>query len=167
MVLAGNKYKLLVEQGLWDAPSAEEEKIIALRAEVQELKKSQTDTPSNAPTEEQPKGATTKARKKKQPKPKPAWFTVEPSANKLKVPRQWNNREWWWCSPKTGGKCDGVYRIHKPCDCQGTGGKFVPKRKEPDTSNGDANNNNTRLRVQSALQQAADDQDSFSDANEE
>ena len=34
MLLADNKYKILVEKGAWDAPSAEEEKIIALQAQI-------------------------------------------------------------------------------------------------------------------------------------
>ena len=39
MLLADNKYKILVEKGAWDAPSAEEEKIIALQAQVKMLQK--------------------------------------------------------------------------------------------------------------------------------
>ena len=39
MQLADNKFRLMKERGTWDAPSAEEEKILALQAEVEKLKK--------------------------------------------------------------------------------------------------------------------------------
>ena len=39
MQLADNKFFLLKQKNLWDAPSIEEEKIMVLKAEVQSLKK--------------------------------------------------------------------------------------------------------------------------------
>ena len=39
MLLAENKFKTLTEKGEWQAPSAEEEKIVALRAELEALKR--------------------------------------------------------------------------------------------------------------------------------
>ena len=40
MNLASNKYKVLKDKGLWNAPSSEEEKIIALEAKIKDLTKS-------------------------------------------------------------------------------------------------------------------------------
>ena len=37
MLQAGNKYKTMIQQGTWAAPSAEEEKIIALESKIQQL----------------------------------------------------------------------------------------------------------------------------------
>jgi hypothetical protein len=38
MSLAKNKYKLLTDKGVWNAPSEEEEKIIPLQSEINALK---------------------------------------------------------------------------------------------------------------------------------
>ena len=40
MKLAENKYRMLVQDGLWQAPDEQAEKIIALEAQIKELKKS-------------------------------------------------------------------------------------------------------------------------------
>jgi hypothetical protein len=47
---------------------------------------------------------------------KPSWFFKEPKEDKIHKPKFWNTRNWYYCSPKTGGKCDGKYRAHKPSD---------------------------------------------------
>ena len=39
MLRAGNKYKSLKEQGLWNAPTADQSKILALEAQSKQLKK--------------------------------------------------------------------------------------------------------------------------------
>jgi hypothetical protein len=41
----------------------------------------------------------------------------------------WNTRNWYYYSPKTGGKCDRRYRAHKPADCEGRAHIFEKKRK--------------------------------------
>jgi hypothetical protein len=66
---------------------------------------------------------------KRTPTEKPAWFNKEPSEAKLKKSKPWNNKIWWWCSPKTGGKCDGKYRINKPSECEGCAHVFKPNKK--------------------------------------
>ena len=43
MKLANNKFKLLKERGTWNAPSEEEEKILALQVEINNLKKKATE----------------------------------------------------------------------------------------------------------------------------
>ena len=45
----------------------------------------------------------------------------------MKKPRAWNGSQWWYCHPDTGGKCNGVYRIHKPHECRG----MAKKRPNP------------------------------------
>ena len=105
MLLADTKYKTLVEKGIWEAPSAEEEKIIALQAKYESLKRQvQVDKSSDGTAG---KGSKKKGLKKKTP-PKPDWMFKEPSKEKLTEPRMWNGKPWHWCSPKTGGKCKGA-----------------------------------------------------------
>jgi hypothetical protein len=42
----------------------------------------------------------------------------------------WNDKPWYYCSKKTGGKCDRQYRCHEPKACEGRAHKFQPKDKE-------------------------------------
>ena len=46
MGLANKKYKTLKIKGTWNAPSQEEEKILALKTEIEKLKRFQKETPS-------------------------------------------------------------------------------------------------------------------------
>lgn len=45
MTLAKNRYEVLVEKGMWNAPSAEEEKIMALESTIKKLQSSKRKTP--------------------------------------------------------------------------------------------------------------------------
>ena len=57
MLQAGNKYKTIVQQGTWAAPSAEEGKIIALESKIQQFQKSSS---KKGKKNSQPKGKTKK-----------------------------------------------------------------------------------------------------------
>ena len=154
MLLADTKYKTLVEKGTWDAPSAEEEKIIALQAQVESLQKKMnkggtSKDASNKTGKEKGKGG------KGTPK-KPDWMYKEPAEDKLKEPRQWNGKPWYWCSPKTGGKCTpGAYRRHKPSECKGmaAGSKRKPANiSENENTATQQANPNKRVRIAKALE---------------
>lgn len=124
MVLADNMYKLMKENGTWCAPSDEEEKIIALQAQVEALKKRKQARKTESPNKK--KAGDTQG--KPAAKEKPKWFTIKPSPEALTKPRKWDGKDWWWCSTETGGKCQGVYRRHKPSECLGKAHKFAPKK---------------------------------------
>ena len=131
MQLADNKFRLLKEKGTWNAPSEEEEKILALQAEVQLLKKSR---PRNQKVDNK------RERKSKKPKEgtnrnhnvKPEWMQSKPDREDIKKPREWKGRKWWWCGAETEGKCSPAqWRAHHPKECRGTMHKNrPPKRKE-------------------------------------
>jgi hypothetical protein len=139
MEQANSKYKLMKENATWNAPSEQEEKILALMSEVKNLKKfKKKDSPhkkNDKPysSRQNPKEGGRKAVEK------PSWFTKEPSPEDLDKPKTWNGKTWWYCSPKTGGKCAGAYRIHKLSQCEGKAHKFAgtegDKRKADDTGN--------------------------------
>jgi hypothetical protein len=60
---------------------------------------------------------------------KPSWFYKEPKANEMSKPKMCDDKPWYYCSKKTGRKCDGQYRRHKPTDCEGRAHKFEPREK--------------------------------------
>ena len=120
MQLADNKFRLMKEKGTWNAPSEEEEKILALQAEVQLLKKSR---PRGQ------KGNDKKDRKVRKPKEannrnhntKPEWMSSKPNSEDISKSREWKGRKWWWCGEETGGKCaPAQWRAHHPKECRGT-----------------------------------------------
>jgi hypothetical protein len=127
MEQANSKYKLMKEQGSWNAPSEQEEKILALMTEVKNLKRFKKKEPSGK-REAKPFDKSKSSNKKKAPE-KPSWLTVEPSKEDLTKPKEWNGKTWHWCSPKTGGKCAGNYRMHKPSDCEGKAHQFAGKKE--------------------------------------
>ncbi len=125
MEQANSKYKLMREQNTWNAPSEQEEKILALMTEVKALKKIKKEKPSwKKEDKHKDKG---KPKHKKKLADKPSWFNEEPSPEDLTKPKEWNGKTWYYCSPKTGGKCTGNYRMHKPSNCEGKAHKFVAK----------------------------------------
>jgi hypothetical protein len=69
----------------------------------------------------------------KAPLEKPSWFSKEPKEDKICKPK-------YYCSTKTGGKCDGQYHCHKPADCKGKAHHFDAsknKHKQEENPNED------------------------------
>ena len=60
---------------------------------------------------------------------KPKWFFEEPNQANLYNPRKWNSKDWYFCGPASGGKCDGQYRVHKASACQGKAHRFDESKK--------------------------------------
>ena len=119
MLWARNKYDLLLDKGTWNAPTEQEEKIIALQAQVKEMAKKL----SEKKTQQSSKGKGTKPtsikpqdKKKSKKSEKPDWFGQKPKDVNKKV--TWNNREWNWCGKDTGGHCE-YFVIHNPSECKG------------------------------------------------
>ena len=111
MEKALKKYRLLKDRGVWEAPTAQDAKIIALEAKIHKL--------TNGGRSKRKGDKDSKdGKKKKQKKEKPKWMFQRPKDEDLKKPREWNGIKWWYCSPDTGGKCQGVYRVHKPSECK-------------------------------------------------
>ena len=99
MRLAEERYKILKDKGTWQAPTPEQEKIAALSAKLESLKKSQSNLK---------KGKTQGKNKQKgaKGKKKPGWLekNERPSDSELKKPKQWNGKSYNYCHSDTGGK---------------------------------------------------------------
>ena len=131
MAKAANKYKILKTKEMWEAPTAQDEKIMAMEAKLNSYLKK-----DGGKKRKQPKDADEKTKKKqkfgekpgkgkrkKQKKELPHWHFVRPADDELTKPKMWDGKQWHWCSKETGGKCEGQYRIHKPKMCKGTAKK--------------------------------------------
>ena len=132
MEMADQKYRTLKSKEIWEAPSPEEEKLIALEARFSELKKKLARQKKAAPepNEEHKKNPGGPPKSRKERKEKPAWMFVKPKPEDLHKSRKWNGTDWYWCGSDTGGKCEPAqYRAHKPSKCKGTASR---KRKAKD-----------------------------------
>lgn len=166
--LAGNKYQLLKEKNEWNAPSPEEEKILALQAEIQKLQKNTRNKkrpagPNNRRSNKERRNPSNN--KNKQWDPKPEWMSQRPKDENLLKPRTWKGKQWWYCSHETGGKCDpGAYRRHKPSDCRGTAGKGRNDRRDNDEEKKDESDNQQeprkKIRLSAALAAVANEEKS-------
>lgn len=169
MKYADEKYKTLLQKGTWNAPDANEEKILALQVEINKLKNKSSNK------KKQTKSSGNKDKKKSS---KPAWFQDRPPANELKLPKEWNGRKWHYCHPDTGGKCEGVWRQHKPSDCKGKAHTFKSKssgvdktqNKRKQVTMDDKDSKRTLklrrgIKAASAVIESHDETDSSSDEN--
>ena len=103
---------------IWNAPSADQEKIMALEAKDSESNRSLKNREKQSTTKEENETGKKAGTKKYQGKERPAWMTTEPPEAELRKPKLMDGKEWFWCSNKTGGKCPGSYRQHKPSQCK-------------------------------------------------
>ena len=131
MVLAANKYKTLVEQKQWNAPSKAEEKIIALETKIQELTKLKRDA----------------IKAKKTRTGKPDWMSKEPKGDEPHT-KMMEGKEFHWC------KKHRSWGRHKPSDCRGVGANRQADQSTSPTTEGTTNASSTspELRISNALQ---------------
>jgi hypothetical protein len=130
MVIAETKYKILKTKEIWEAPSEEETKLIALESRFTELKKRFADKRKKPKEKKQEGGPKKKARKEKFA-PKPDFLRKAPVDSEISKPKEWNGATWYWCHQRTGGKCDGHWRTHKPSECKGMAKKKERKYELP------------------------------------
>ena len=122
MLWAKTRYQVLVDKDEWNTPSPEETQILALKAEIKEMKTSKKKQQSQ---KQKPNNQKEGRRFLK----KPQWMFQEPEQSEIYKPKQWNDSKWWWCGKTTGGQCE-AYRIHKGKDCQGKSYLAGDKRKK-------------------------------------
>jgi len=158
MEQADNKFKLLKESGNWNAPSEQEEKILALQSEIKILKKKSKD-PKKPPFKGKPTDGKGKGKNAGLQAEKPSWFYKEPKEDEIHKPKMFNGKAWYYCGKKTGGKCDGQYRRHKPSDCEGKAHAFVPKEKKKTEENGNQDERKLKLAKAYEATLSANDED--------
>lgn len=163
MHLAQNKYKVLVDEKKWTAPSKEEEKIIALEAKISKL--------TLKPGKPTPGGGSPPGKRSDKPgvsqggggksREKPAWMTKPPNPKDKKKHKVVDKKDYWWC-PNHKSWCR-----HKPEECQGvnapgTTGNSDHKPSYPKTSypTPKKNSDSRKLKLTNALEAIHDDEGS-------
>jgi hypothetical protein len=135
MQLAQNKYKVLVDEKKWAAPTKEEEKIVALEAQLAKYKthnKSNNNIRNSSSKQHnsnsRQNNRNSNNRNNTYNNNKPHWMTKPPPNADRNKPKTINDIEYWWCPHhKSWGQ-------HKPSEC----------RKKNYNSNNNRNNNHNR-----------------------
>ena len=128
MTLTTNKYKNMMIQNQWEAPSPHDATIQALQTKVEKLQREL----KQAPKPRQQKNMQPQTKKEGQTvKPqRPKWLVnnEKPKPGQLTQTRMWNGNKWFCCSKETGGKCEGRWVRHTPSSCEGKAFKGFKKR---------------------------------------
>ena len=132
MIRAKNKYKarLLDNENMWGRPTEEQEKIVAMTAEINSLKKERRGTADKnsktAMKEKKPTAKKTKDQKmmkestKKKSTDKWAWKNKHPQDNDSKKDnafvKSFEGKKYFWCANHNNGA--GMWTLHHPKDCE-------------------------------------------------
>ena len=95
MLLADNKFKTFCQANTWNAPSPEEEKILALESQIQKLQKEKK-KPKQQEKKGEDKNGTKKGKKKKKDGPK--WMQVLPADAEKDKPKTVKGKTYYWCA---------------------------------------------------------------------
>jgi hypothetical protein len=170
MLLAKNKFTLLKDAGRYNMPSAEEEKILALQAELKQVSKrwnKEKKGKSGEPVAKKKGEWTDKNKDTKKKAEKPTWMSEKPKGENLRKSRSYNGKDWWYCSAETGGKCDGNWRVHKPSKCEGRAHKFVGEKHQNDEAKDKTSSKDKKLKLAHAISAIQEDSDDEPSSGEE
>ncbi len=112
MLLADNKFKTYKQAQTWNAPSPEEEKILALESQIQKLRKEKK-KPKQLEKKGEGKDGTKKGKKKKKDGPK--WMQVLPTDADKDKPKTVKGKTYYWCAKHA------KWAGHLTSTCQGKG----------------------------------------------
>lgn len=168
------RWETLTDKEMWNAPSQEEEQMMVMRTELEELKAKKKVSPQGdllKTLKERVQKKMLGLKKKQAPKYKgksfkedPEWLAKSEKPNPLTKVMQHRNKAWHWCSPETGGKCNGKWRVHKPSECKG-----LKARSEGGNKDGGDGGSNNELKLMKALSAiiCEDDEDTPMDIDED
>ncbi len=101
MNLANEKFKSMKDEGTWNSPSEEEERMLALEAKLQAKMNKLGKVPPPSKNEKPITGER-----------KPKSLESPPLEAVKDKPVYWKKKSWYWCQESTGGKCNGKWRCH-------------------------------------------------------
>ena len=117
MTLTLNKYKNMMIQNQWGAPSPNDMTIQVLQSKLEKLQRELKQAPKitqHKNLQKKKEGQSSKSQC-----PKRLANNKKPQTGQLSCIRMWNRNKWYWCSKVTGGKCDGRWVHHPPTSCKG------------------------------------------------
>ena len=129
MMLTANKYKNMMIQNQWEAPTHHDATIQALQSKVDKLQRELKQAPK--PTQQKNQHLQ-KKKEGQSTKPQcPKWLVnnKKPQPGQLSQTRMWNGNKWYWCSKEKGGKFEGHWVRHPQLVVKGKHLKGSRKRE--------------------------------------
>jgi hypothetical protein len=117
MGIMSMKYKQLMVQGRWDAPSPEDVKLMAMQAKIDTLSGGKKGGGEKIIKADEARRNTNQ---RKGAIPDPAWLANDTKPDPIDKVMTNKGKNWHFCCQENGGKCDGKWRVHKPSECKGT-----------------------------------------------
>jgi hypothetical protein len=117
MGIMSMKYKQLMVQGRWDAPSPEDVKLMAMQAKIDTLSGGKKGGGEKIVRAEEARRNTNQ---RKGAIPDPAWLANDTKPEPIDKVMTHKGKNWHFCCQENGGKCEGKWRVHKPSECKGT-----------------------------------------------
>ena len=113
MQIAKAKYQSRVDNGEWQAPSPEQEKIVTLEAKLKKMQ----DQKKSKPSKKEESKSKKKSKKDSNKKEKPAWMTKPPTDREKKNgnSKKVDGKQYWYCETHK------AWVRHKPEECKGLG----------------------------------------------
>ena len=178
MTLTAYKYKNMIIQNQWKAPSPHDATIQALESKVEKLQREL----KRAPKKQQQKNPHKKKEGQCTKPQRPKWLTNNEKRQKgqLSHIRMWNGNKWYWCSKETGGKCEGRWVHHPPMSCEGKAfrgfnkkwtQKDAPKQEKTEKktkkeAEADGGKERKRNRLTTAFATTSNEEDNYSNNDE-
>lgn len=166
MTIALTKYKLLKEAGAWKEPSETDRTILALKAELANLKKFAKKKKTSHNTKDSEKKRNNGGKGAGRADDKPSALKTPPTDIKKTV--TWKNNTYHWCCEENGGKCGGKWRVHAPSDCKGP--DFFKRKNEDKREHTPGKNKKSKkepvLRAVAALSGKEEDDSSSTESDE-
>ena len=128
MTLTANKYKNMMIQNQWEAPSPHDATIQALQTKVEKLQRELKRAPKLMQQKSKQQQTKNEGQTAKAQRPKWLVNNEKPQPGQLTRTRMWNGNKWYWCSKETGGKCEGRWVRHTPSSCEGKAFRGLKKR---------------------------------------
>jgi hypothetical protein len=134
MRLALNKYRIRTSDKVWNAPTREEEKIIALEAKIERMTKAK-DKPAQGETKRRGKREKDNDRSNsRKAYVKPAWMLIAPKSGESGK-NTVDSKEYWWCTKHK------AWCRHSTNECKGQNVKH-PNAQANEGANADSSDRN-------------------------
>lgn len=158
MLRADAFYKTAITRETWEQPSVQDKRVHALTTKIQNLEKKDKEKKgrdrSQSPSSRKRRDSNKDTDTPKESKPNWLAKHIKPKKQDMTKTKEWKNTQWHWCSPDTGGKCKGNWRVHTPAECKGLANKDKEKdkTKNEDKPEGDKKRKGSNLNIVTANQ---------------
>jgi hypothetical protein len=154
------KFRTLKQKGRWNAPSPQEERIIALTAQVEAFKKNSCKLDKGKTTAKDGTGGKKPGKPKRDRDAKFAWKKVPPNGDQAQE-KKVDGKTYHWCPVHL------AWTIHKPSECHGVGQVAPAADDATDDGDGKKKKNLTFAKALAAMVGASDGEEDEGDSDEE